>query len=126
MPAQQPIGSSTRYCAVYGHPIRHSASPAMQNAALAMLGLDWRYLAFDVLPEHLQAAIEGARRMSFIGLNLTVPHKQLAVSMLDALDESARLWGAVNTVLFEGRNDGGGWLPLRAFAETPKETRTCG
>ena len=57
----QPISASTRLCAVFGHPIRHSASPAMHNAAIAELGLDWRYLAFDVKPEHLSAALEGAR-----------------------------------------------------------------
>ena len=51
----------------------------MQNAGIASLGLNWRYLAFDVHPEQLRAAIEGARTMGFVGLNLTVPHKLLAV-----------------------------------------------
>jgi shikimate dehydrogenase len=59
-PSSQPINASTRICAVYGHPVKHSASPAMQNAGLAALGLDWRYLAFDVDPENLRAAIQGA------------------------------------------------------------------
>jgi shikimate 5-dehydrogenase len=68
------IDASTRYCAVYGHPIRHSASPAMQNAGIAALGLNWRYLAFEVRPEELREAITGAKAMRFIGLNLTVPH----------------------------------------------------
>src|SRR5437867_2204490 len=94
------IDALTRYCAVYGHPIRHSASPAMQNAGLAALGLNWRYLAFEVHPNQLRAAIEGARVMGFIGLNLTVPHKVLAVELVDVLDESARVWGAVNTIRF--------------------------
>jgi shikimate dehydrogenase len=97
------IGAATRYCAVFGRPIRHSASPAMQNAGLAALGLDWRYLAFEVHPEELRAALGGAKAMGLIGLNLTVPHKLLAVEMMDVLDESAREWGAVNTVRFEGR-----------------------
>ncbi len=73
----------------------------MQNAGLATLGLNWRYLAFDVDPRHLRAALDGAKRMGFIGVNLTVPHKLLAVDMVEALDESARTWGAVNTVRFE-------------------------
>ncbi|HZI32630.1 MAG TPA: shikimate dehydrogenase, partial [Candidatus Binatia bacterium] len=69
-----PINAATRLCAVLGSPIRHSASPAMHNAAFAALGLNWRYLAFEVDPKNLRSAIEGARAMNFAGLNLTVPH----------------------------------------------------
>ena len=72
----------------------------MHNAAFAALGLNWRYLAFEVDPKNLRAAIAGAKAMNFAGLNLTVPHKLLAVDMMDALDESAARWGAVNTVRF--------------------------
>ena len=72
----------------------------MHNAAFAALGLNWRYLAFEVDPKNLQAAIAGARAMGFAGLNLTVPHKLLAVDMVNMLDESAMKWGAVNTILF--------------------------
>jgi len=75
----------------------------MQNAALSHLGLNWKYLAFDVHPDHLAEAIAGARRMKFIGLNLTVPHKLLALKMVDLLDDSARVWGAVNTICFEAK-----------------------
>src|SRR5512137_2000624 len=99
-----PISASTRYCAVYGHPIKHSSSPAMQNAGIAALGLNWRYLAFEVHPNDLRAAIAGAKAMKFIGLNLTVPHKVLAMDMVDELDESAKTWGAVNTIRFEARD----------------------
>src|SRR5260221_1975998 len=108
-----PIDASTRYCAVFGHPVKHSASPAMQNAGIATLGLNWRYLAGKVRPEDLRSAIAGAKAMRFIGLNLTVPHKLLALDMVDALDESAKTWGAVNTIRFEGRNVAGVWQPLR-------------
>ena len=73
----------------------------MHNAAYAALGLNWRYLAFEVDPKNLRAAIEGARSMNFAGLNLTVPHKLLAVDMVDELDASAKIWGAVNTIKFE-------------------------
>ncbi len=72
----------------------------MHNAAFAALGLNWRYLAFEVDPKNLRAAIEGAKAMGFAGLNLTVPHKLLAVEMVNALDESAKIWGAVNTIRF--------------------------
>lgn len=126
-PFTQPIQASTRYCAVYGQPIRHSASPAMQNAGLAALGLDWRYLAFEVSPDRLREAIAGAMAMQFIGLNLTVPHKLLAVDLVDALDDSARTWGAVNTIRFEAREPGGPWRPLAEFpGAIPAEIRSHG
>lgn len=109
--ACRPIDAATRYCAVYGHPIKHSASPAMHNAAMAKLGLNWRYLAFDVQPENLRAAILGAKAMKFIGLNLTVPHKILAVEMVDVVDQAASAWGAVNTIRFETQRNGQ-WVPV--------------
>jgi shikimate dehydrogenase len=122
----QPINASTRFCAVYGHPVKHSASPAMQNAGLAALGLNWRYLAFEVRPENLGLAIAGAKAMHFVGLNLTVPHKLLAMEMVEALDPSARTWGAVNTIRFEGRAESGAWRPLPEFAEAPAQVRAQG
>jgi shikimate dehydrogenase len=124
---EKSIDGLVRYCAVYGHPIRHSASPAMQNAAIGALGLNWRYLACEVRPEDLREAIAGAKAMRFIGLNLTVPHKLLALEIADVVDESARAWGAVNTIRFEGKNDRGAWLPLHAFGDDlPKEVRSHG
>lgn len=99
----------------------------MQNAGMAALGLDWRYLAFEVQPEQLRAAIQGAKAMGFIGLNLTVPHKLLAMEMVDALDESAKKWGAINTIRFEGRDTHGQWQPLHHFTgPPPDETRSQG
>ena len=73
----------------------------MHNAAFAALGLNWHYVALEVEPENLRAAIEDARMKGFAGLNLTVPHKLLAVDMVDELDISAKTWGAVNTIKFE-------------------------
>jgi shikimate dehydrogenase len=126
-PVQPAINAATRLCAVYGLPISHSASPAMHNAAFAEHGLNWRYLAFEVSPAELHTAITGAKAMKFAGLNLTVPHKLLAVEMMDVLDESAKTWGAVNTIRFEGRRANGGWLPLREFEqEAPVQTRAQG
>ena len=98
----------------------------MQNAALAALGLNWRYLAFEVHPDDLRATIQGAKAMNFIGLNLTVPHKLLALDLVDVLDESAKGCGAVNTIVFEGGDEHGVWRPLRELTETPCETRSHG
>ncbi len=93
----------------------------MQNAGMSALGLNWRYLAFEVRPEELRAAMAGARAMQFIGLNLTVPHKLLAVDMVDMADESAKTWGAVNTIRFEGRDASGTWKPVHQFEDAPPE-----
>ena len=84
----------------------------MQNAGIAALGLDWRYLACDVHPDDLATAILGAKSMKFVGLNLTVPHKLLALKLVDELDESARAWGSVNTVRFEACLESGEFRPL--------------
>lgn len=106
------IRASTRYCAVLGHPVRHSASPSMQNAGIHSLGLDWRYLAFEVHPKHLSETIEGAKAMGFIGLNLTIPHKQSALEKVDVLAACAQEWGAINTIAFEGLNAEGTWKSM--------------
>lgn len=88
----------------------------MQNAGIAALGRDWRYLAHDVEPRALAAAVAGASAMKYVGLNLTVPHKMLAYDLVDELDETGRIWGAVNTIRFEGGDGEGNHLPL---AELP-------
>ncbi len=103
--------AGTRLCAVFGQPIRHSASPALHNAAFEAAGLDWAYVACEVEPRFLGEALVGAGRMGFCGLNLTVPHKLEALEWVDVLDESARAWGAVNTVVFEVEVDGE-WFPV--------------
>lgn len=124
---REPISARTHVCAVLGHPIAHSASPAMHNAAMLALGLDWRYLACDVRPEELAEAIRGARAMGWVGLNLTVPHKSLAVPLVDQLDDSAREWGAVNTIRFETRVGSDPWVPMGTTSEPPKgEVRVAG
>ena len=90
----------------------------MQNAGIAALNLNWRYLAFEVHPDNLAAAIAGAKAMQYVGLNLTVPHKLLALPMVDVLDDSAKKWGAVNTIRFESKNKNGEWVPI---AQTPAD-----
>ncbi len=84
----------------------------MQNAGIRALGLDWRYVACEVRPDDLDAALRGAAVMRFVGVNLTVPHKLIALGLVDQLDQSALKWGAVNTIRFEGRVGDGSWRPL--------------
>ncbi len=96
--------------AVFGDPVEHSLSPAMQNAAFSAMGLSARYLAFRVRRERLRDAILGAEAMGFGGLNLTIPLKEEALKVV-VPDDNAAAMGAVNTVAFgegEGEDEGGG------------------
>jgi shikimate dehydrogenase len=85
---------------VIGWPIAHSFSPAMHNAALAALGLDWAYGAFPVAPAKLAEAVAGAGALGFVGLNVTIPHKEAALALCRP-DEEALRAGAVNTLVFD-------------------------
>lgn len=71
----------------------------MQNAAFDHLGLDCCYLPFSVSPDSLKQAVESIRALSFLGANLTIPHKEAAIPFLDALDKEAAAIGAVNTIV---------------------------
>ncbi|KUK94424.1 MAG: shikimate dehydrogenase [Methanothrix sp.] len=86
--------------AVFGDPVEHSLSPAMQNAAFSAMGLSARYLAFRVRRERLRDAILGAEAMDFGGLNLTIPLKEKALKVV-VPDDNAAAMGAVNTVAFK-------------------------
>ena len=84
--------------AVFGDPIAHSKSPQMQNFALEKCGIPMRYARFHIKPEELAEALQLLKRNDFVGVNLTIPHKQAAISLLDKVDENALKIGAVNTV----------------------------
>lgn len=99
----QKLTGTTQNLGVMGWPIRHSLSPVLQNAALERAGLDYVYAALPVPPEKLRTAVEGLRAMGFAGWNVTIPHKQAIMPLLDEIDEDARIIGAVNTVV---RKDG--------------------
>ena len=92
------IGARTALYGVIGHPIGHSRSPAMQNAAFAALGIDAVYVALPVPPERVTEAVAGAHALGFQGLNVTVPHKQEALGLCASVDASAAGVGAVNTL----------------------------
>ena len=82
---------------VIGYPVKHSVSPAMHNAAFRALGMKAVYASFEVKPEELRAAIEGAKALGIKGLNVTIPHKE-EVMKLSKPDELASKIGAVNTL----------------------------
>jgi shikimate dehydrogenase len=93
----------TKLFALIGDPIERSLSPAMHNAAFNVLGLDCAYIALRVPSEMLTDAVEGIRAIRLAGFNVTHPHKVSIINLLDKLDRSAEMVGAVNTV----KNDGG-------------------
>lgn len=95
------MDSKTILLGVIGDPISHSKSPLMMNRAFALCKLNMAYGAFHVKAEQLPAAIAGVRALGMRGLNVTIPHKEAVMPLLDELDESARLIGAVNTIVNE-------------------------
>lgn len=106
---QHVVSGRTQVLGVFGHPVEHSVSPCMHNAAAAALGLDWVYVPFPVRPEALCRALKALPALGIRGVNLTIPHKLAAVDAMDCLAPSAAALGAVNTVrvtdgLLEGHN----------------------
>jgi len=99
-----------------GYPLGHSVSPAMHNAAFKELGLDFEYVPFEVEPKDLAEALKGLRALHIAGFNVTIPHKESIVPLLDEVTKLARIIGAVNTVLNqEGKligynTDGAGFI----------------
>ena len=88
--------------AVIGYPVGHSRSPAMQNAALAELGLrgEWEYDAVEVAPEDFEGRVRELAGEGYAGANVTVPHKHAALALADSASEAATQIGAANTLSF--------------------------
>ncbi len=93
------IGPRTRLLGILGHPIGHTLSPRLHNSAFRAHGLDAVYLAFDVSPDRLPGAVDGMRALAVRGVNITLPHKQAVMALLDEIDPVAARVGAVNTVV---------------------------
>jgi len=104
------MDGGTRLVGVIGRPVEHSLSPAMHNAALARLGLNWRYVPLPVRPSRVAEAIRGAAALGFRGINVTVPHKQAVMALMDEVSAEAAAVGAVNTVVIDRDADGGAVL----------------
>lgn len=97
------ITAQTGVVGVIGHPVSHSLSPRIHNAAFEAQGLDLMYVAFDVTPQRLADAVLGIRALGIRGVNVTLPHKETIIGLLDEIDPVARRIEAVNTVV----NDAG-------------------
>jgi len=118
------ISAHTQTLAILGDPIEHSLTPRIQNAAWRALGEDSHFVnvAFRVSPSQLATAVFGARALGFLGLMVTIPHKEAVLSLCDELHSSAQLLGAANLLHF--RDDGkivghssDGWAMLQSLRE---------
>ena len=113
---------------VCGWPVAHSRSPQMHTAALAVLGLDWRYQRLPIPPQLFAETVRALPALGFRGVNATIPHKEAALAVADAASESARAIGAANTLTFEpggaihaDNTDASGFLaalPRSAYGKT--------
>jgi shikimate dehydrogenase len=102
---------------VMGWPIAHSRSPSIHNHWIQQHGLNGAYVLLPVDPANLQAALKGLSALGFAGCNLTIPHKVMALSLVDRIDATARRMGAINTIVVEAdgslsgyNNDGFGYI----------------
>ena len=117
-----PISGHTQLYCLIGDPVAHSISPAMHNEAFAQLGIDSRYVAFDVKPEDLEDAVEGMRKLGIRGWNITMPHKNRMKELCDKVSKASEICGACNTVknedgvLYGTTTDGVGWMESARFA----------
>jgi shikimate dehydrogenase len=110
------ISGKTSIFGIFGHPVEHSFSPGMHNSAFAAIGLDGCYVPFAVHPDDLGYAVKAIVPLGLCGLNITIPHKEKVIPLLDDLTDDARLIGAVNTIevrdkkLIGHNTDGKGFL----------------
>lgn len=100
---------------VIGHPVAHSRSPQMQNAALLACDFPMRYARFHISAAELPSTFLLLTKLNFVGVNLTIPHKRKGAALVDRLDDLAVAAGGVNTIRIEGEKlvgfntDGGGF-----------------
>lgn len=103
MAEENTITAHTKILCIIGHPIEHSMSPIMHNAALRELNLDYIYLAFDIYPPNLNLAVKGFKTFNIKGINATIPFKQKIIKYLDEIDPIAQKIGGINAI----KNDEG-------------------
>jgi shikimate dehydrogenase len=122
------ISGKAKLAGVIGWPVTHSLSPRLHSYWLAAHAIDGAYVPLPVAKQDFACVIDGLRRAGFVGVNVTVPHKEAAFAIAHTLDEAALIAGAVNLLLFredgriEGRNTDAGGLAAslqEALGKTP-------
>jgi len=117
------ITGQAKVAGVVGWPVAHSLSPSLHGYWLQQYGINGSYIPLAVRPEDLAESLQTLPKLGFVGANLTVPHKEAAVEIVDKIDDTAARIGAVNTIvisddgLIEGRNtDGFGFIAALSAA----------
>lgn len=93
------IDATTKLCGLIGNPVKHSCSPLIHNTISQMIGNNMAYVTFCVSEEDVGKAVEGARALGILGMNVTVPHKSAVIPYLKEIDPLAQKIGAVNTLV---------------------------
>jgi shikimate dehydrogenase len=115
------IKATTKIFGIFGHPVEHSLSPVMHNAAFLELRLDCIYVAFDVPPDELASATRAIRSLGIRGVNVTIPHKESIIPFLDEISSEASHTGAVNSITNENGMLKGYNTDVHGFSRAIKE-----
>ena len=114
--ATKPMKGATQVVFIFGHPLDHTLSPAMHNAAFEKLGMKWLYAPLDILPREVGPSVKMMRAFNIRGANVTVPYKENFSAYLDYVEPEAKWMGSVNTIYRKGdklcgtSTDGDGFL----------------
>lgn len=125
------ITGKTKIIGIFGDPIEHSLSPLMHNQAFQVLDLDYTYVPFNVKKNDLRDAIASIVKLGLVGINVTIPHKEAVISLLDEVSTDAKLIGAVNTIVNDNgklvgyNTDGAGFYQslVRVIGEKPRDKK---
>ena len=117
--------SGMKLYGIIGHPIGHSLSPLMHNTAFKTLGMSASMDSFDIQPQSLKEALDGFVALDFGGLNVTIPHKEAIIPLLDEVDEEASIIGAVNTVSIDNKRTAGFNTDSYGFLKTLEPHRSA-
>ena len=115
------VTGATKLVGLFGYPVEHTLSPLIHNIAFRVMGIDWIYCAFPVMPSDLREASRAIRALRMPGVNITVPHKERIIDYLDRLSSEAEAIGAVNTVVSEDGFLVGYNTDVTGFAQSLKE-----
>lgn len=117
------INSETKVVGVFGYPVAHTLSPDIHNTAFAWANLNYVYLAFEVRPDGLARAINSLKVLKIEGVNLTIPHKEKVLPLLDWISPVAKQVGAVNTIKVKNGGLLGYNTDVEGFSRALKRSR---